>query len=165
MKLSFALVAVVSVIAAAPAIAATTTSTLNVAATVVDSCTAGGATLNFGQFDPRTGSALTGNQNFTVQCTVGTDYTIALNAGTGDGASLAIRKMTGTNTSELLNYALFVDSGRTVIWGDGTDTTEMVSSDGTGSNQVFTVYGTILGGQTATPVDTYSDAVTITVTY
>lgn len=97
----------------------------------------------------------------SVQCTNTTPYNIGLNAGTGTGATVAVRKM--TNGAATINYSLYSDSGRTTVWGNtvGTDT---VSSTGTGSAQSFTIYGRV-PPQTTPAAATYSDTITVTVTY
>ncbi|WP_163312923.1 spore coat protein U domain-containing protein, partial [Klebsiella aerogenes] len=68
-------------------------------------------------------------------------YNIGLNAGTGTGATVASRKMTGTGGA-LVNYTLYSDNNRTTVWGQtiGTDT---VSASGSGAAQSYTVYGRV----------------------
>jgi spore coat protein U-like protein len=65
--------------------------------------------------------------------------------------------------SALINYSLFSDSGRTVNWGNtvGTDT---VAATGNGSAQAYNVYGRIPAQTTPAPA-TYTDTITVTVTY
>jgi len=141
--------------------AATTTSTFAVQMTVTATCTVNSATtLNFG-----TQGVLSTNvdQTSTIQvtCTNTTPYNIGLNAGTGTGATVAVRKMTsGANT---VNYTLYSNSGRTTVWGNtvGTDTQ---AATGNGSAQSYTVYGRV-PAQAAPAPGTYSDTITITVTY
>jgi spore coat protein U-like protein len=62
----------------------------------------------------------------------------------------------------VVNYDIFSDSAHTVPWGNinGFDT---VDSTGNGQNQVLVVYGQVL----SQPVflDTYSDTITVTLTY
>ena len=96
-----------------------------------------------------------------VQCTDTTPYNVGLDAGTGAGATVATRKMTsGGNT---VSYSLYTDSGRTTVWGNtvGTDT---VAATGNGADQSYTVYGRV-GTQTTPAPGSYSDTVTVTVTY
>jgi len=64
----------------------------------------------------------------------------------------------------LLDYALYTDSGRTTIWGDGTDGAT-IDDTGTGSAQAKTIYGTVLAGQPGVPAGSYADTVAVTVTY
>jgi spore coat protein U-like protein len=141
--------------------AATATSTMTVQMTITATCTVNSATsLNFG-----TQGVLSTNvdQTSTIQvtCTNTTPYNIGLDAGTGTGATVATRKMTsGANT---VNYTLYSNSGRTTVWGNtvGTDTQ---AATGNGSAQSYTVYGRV-PSQAAPAPGTYSDTITITVTY
>ena len=117
-------------------------------------------TLDFG-----TAGALTANVDqtttFQVQCTNTTTYSIGLNAGSTAGGTVATRKI--TSGSATVDYKMFSDSSRTTNWGDtvGTDTVE---GTGNGSAISYTIYGRVPAQ--STPVhNTYTDTVTITVTY
>jgi spore coat protein U-like protein len=140
---------------------ATTTSTFQVQITIQANCTiVSAAALNFG-----TAGVLTANvdqmSTIQVQCTNTTPYNIGLDAGTGTGATVAVRKMiNGANT---INYSLYRDSGHTTVWGNtiGTDT---VSATGDGTPQSYTVYGRVPPQTTPAPA-TYTDTITVTVTY
>jgi len=141
--------------------AASTTSSFTTQVTIAASCTINSAsTLNFGSQ-----GILSANVDQTstiqVQCDNSTPYNIGLDAGTGSGATVAVRKMTsGGNT---VNYSLYSDSGRLIVWGNtvGTDT---VAATGSGASQSYTVYGRVAAQTTPAPA-TYSDTVTVTVTY
>jgi len=141
--------------------AATSTTTMTVQMTITATCTVNSAaTLNFG-----TVGVLASNtdQTSTIQvtCTNTTPYNIGLNAGTGTGATVAVRKMTsGANT---VNYSLYSNSGRTTVWGNtiGTDTQ---AATGNGSAQSYTVYGRVPAQATPAP-GTYTDTITVTLTY
>ena len=141
--------------------AASTTSTFAVQVAITATCTINSAsTLNFG-----TQGILATNvdQTSTIQvtCTNTTPYNIGLDAGTGTGASVATRKLTsGANT---VNYTLYSDSGRTTVWGN-TVSTDTQAGTGTGSAQSYTVYGRIPTQTTPAP-GSYSDTITVTVTY
>lgn len=141
--------------------AQTSTSTFTVTATVLPSCTvAGGVPLAFGVVTP--GVQQDGNVLISAICTVGTPYTIGLDAGTGTGATVAARRM--TSGGDTLEYALYQDAARTTPWGDGTVGTSTRSSTGTGLQQSFTVYGRV-PSSAAAAVGTYSDTITVTATY
>ncbi|NGO54553.1 Csu type fimbrial protein [Allomesorhizobium camelthorni] len=146
------------------AFAATTTTTFGVSATVAATCVINSASaLAFG-----TVGALAANVDQTstidVKCTNTTPFNIGLGAGTATGATVTTRKMTGAGASPAtLSFSLYSDTGRTTNWGN-TVATDTVASTGTGSSQTFTVYGRI-PVQTAPKPDTYSDTITVTVTY
>jgi spore coat protein U-like protein len=143
------------------AFASTTTSTFQSQIAVVAACTILSATtLDFGS-----NGVLTANIDQTstiqIQCTNTTAFNIGLDAGTASGATVATRKM--TNGANTINYLLYRDAGRTTNWGNtvGTDT---VSSSGNGASQSFTVYGRVPAQTTPQPA-TYTDTITVTVTY
>lgn len=96
-----------------------------------------------------------------VACTDTTPYTIGLNGGTGPDGTTALRQMSsGTDT---IGYGLFQDAARSVNWGDVT-AGETVAATGAGVAQSYTVYGQVLAQATPAP-GTYTDTVTVTVTY
>src|ERR1041384_7084283 len=141
--------------------AASTTSTFAVQVAITATCTINSAsTLNFG-----TQGVLATNvdQTSTVQvtCTNTTPYNIGLDAGTGTGATVAVRKLTSGGAT--VNYSLYSDSGRTTVWGN-TVSTDTVAGTGNGSAQSFTVYGRIPAQTTPAPGN-YTDTITVTVTY
>lgn len=153
--------AVASLLMASAANAATETTTFTVGATVVDSCSISATNLAFGNFDPLLGTALDATSTIDVTCSSGDTYDIGLDAGTATGATVTTRAMTsGVNT---LNYALYSDSGRLTNWGN-TPATDTVSGTGTGAAQTLTVYGRI-PAQASAVIGTYSDTITVTVTY
>jgi spore coat protein U-like protein len=141
--------------------AATATTSFQVQLTIEAQCLINSAsTLSFG-----TQGVLSANVDQTstiqVQCTDTTPYTIGLDAGTGAGATVATRKLTGGGST--INFSLYTNSGRSSVWGTtiGSDT---VASTGTGAAQSFTVYGRIPAQTTPAPA-TYTDTITVTVTY
>lgn len=104
-------------------------------------------------------SAISSSNQLTLKCSTGLNYQIALN--NGQNASGATRRM--KNGTQHINYELYRNSGHTLRWGNtaGTDT---VSGTGTGSNQSVTVYAQV-PSQTTPSAGTYSDQVTVTVSY
>ncbi|PXX42098.1 Csu type fimbrial protein [Undibacterium pigrum] len=139
--------------------AATSTGTLSVSSTVLSACSVTGASMAFGSY---TATQIDNSAAISITCTNGTAYNIGMDAGGGSGASTAVRKMTGS-VSGTLNYSLYKDSGRSVVWGNtvGTDT---LLGTGTGAAQSVSVYGRVPSGQIA-DAGVYSDSVTITLTY
>jgi len=120
-------------------------------------CSVSTSGLNFGNYDvfSTLDNEITGS--IDVSCQASTTYSISLSSGFGTYAS---RSMTsGTN---VLAYNLYIDPTRLTIWGDGSSGTSTVSGSGTtGSSPVF---GRIPARQNAF-VGTYSDIVTVTVTF
>lgn len=150
------------------AIAATATSDLSVSATVVDNCTISTTALAFGNYDPIVANAssnLDGTGTVTITCTLNDAVTIMLgqglyaDAGSTDAAPARRLKDGGTNH---LSYALYSDSGRSVVWGN--DATVDLDATGTGAAEEHTVYGRVASGQNK-PAGSYSDTVVATVTF
>ena len=149
-----------SLLFAAPgAVASTATTTFSVTATVNSTCLISGNTLAFGTY---TGTAINASTTISVTCTNTTTYNVGLNPGTGTGATVTNRLMTGPS-SATLSYALHQTSYAGANWGQtvGTDT---VAGTGNGSAQTLTVYGVLAANQYPTP-GSYSDTITATVTY
>jgi len=119
-------------------------------------CTASGTTLAFGSY---TGVQITPTSVVTTNCTV-TPSTVALNAGTGSGATTTTRVMAGPSGAKL-NYQIFQNSTHTTNWGN-TSGTDTVSITGTGA-KTTTAYGLMAAGQAPTP-GSYTDTITISVT-
>jgi spore coat protein U-like protein len=143
------------------AYAAQTTANFQVQLTIQAECIINSATnLDFGS---RGVLAANVDQTSTiqVQCTNTTPYNIGLNAGTGSGATVATRKL--TNGGNTINYTLYSDSSRTTVWGD-TVATDTVAATANGSAQSYTVYGRVPVQSTPAPA-TYTDTITVTVTY
>jgi spore coat protein U-like protein len=165
MRSKFAFVVAGSLVLASSSVYATTTTTtttFQARVTIEATCVIGGATtLDFG-----TQGVLSGNvdqiSTIQVQCTNTTPFNIGLDKGT-NGSSVTSRLMKGGPTNETIAYSIYSDTGHTTNWGEtiGTDT---VASTGTGSSQSFTVYGLIPTQTTPSP-GTYTDTVTVTVTY
>jgi spore coat protein U-like protein len=136
-------------------------STLMSQATPAATCTVNSAsTLNFGSQGPLGANV---DQTFPIQvrCTKTTPYNIGLDAGTGSGATVATRKM--TSGAATVTYSLYSDSAHSTVWGNaiGTDT---VAATASGSRQNHTVYGRMLS-RNAPALGTYTDTITVTVTY
>jgi spore coat protein U-like protein len=138
----------------------TATTTFAVNATVVTACTVSTTAMAFGTVVPSTTLATyPTTSTITVNCSTGDAYTIALTAGLGTGATETARyMMNGTNK---LAYALFNDTNRTVNWGTSSGT---MGASGTGASVPYTVYGQI-SAQTAPANGSYTDTITVNVTY
>jgi spore coat protein U-like protein len=164
MKFKRALAALVFV----PALswAGTASNTFQVQATVISSCTVAGTSLNFGNSIDALAAAtpLDATSTLSVVCTNTTPYTVALNAGAnaGGASNFGARAMkSGLNT---LGYQLYLDTGRSTVWGDGTASSSTSSGTGTGSTQTLTLYGRLPSLANVVP-GSYTDTVTVTVSY
>jgi spore coat protein U-like protein len=146
--------------------AATTTTTFNVTASVLATCSTTATALTFGTYTPGAGT-LANSSTISVKCTKNTPYTVALNAGTTAGGTLAQRLM-GSGANKL-QYNLFTTAALTTIFGDGTGGTGTGAGTGAGvaTANTLTVFGQLpdnATNQAAVP-GSYSDTITVTVTY
>jgi spore coat protein U-like protein len=142
--------------------AATTTQTFTVDVTIVAQCLINSASnLSFGSSQGVLIANVDQTSTIVVQCTNTTTYDIGLDAGTGSGASVTTRKLTGGGAT--INYKLYSEPTHTTVWGN-TVSTDTVSATGNGAAQSYTVYGRIPAQTTPAP-NAYSDTITITVTY
>lgn len=146
--------------------ATTATNTFQVTATITSSCTVSGSALNFGSaIDPlATGVPLDASSTLTVTCSNTTPYAVSLNAGTNAGGASNFTSRTMKSGSNTLGYQLYVDSGRTTVFGDGTASSSTKSGTGSGSAQSISVYGRVPTLANVVP-GTYTDTVTVTITY
>lgn len=136
--------------------------TMEVSATVVKACVVSTSNLAFGNYDPTAATPTDASSAITVTCTPGTSFTVGLNAGTTSGATVSTRKM--ASGSNRLNYALYSDAARTTNWGNTPGNDTPAASTAVSSPSVLNVYGRI-AAQQSVPVGSYTDTVTITVSY
>jgi spore coat protein U-like protein len=143
--------------------AGSNTGTLAVSATVVNSCTVGTSTLDFGStLDAH--SVNDGTGSVVVTCTAGSTYKVGLGTGTASGASVTTRQMHGVTPENLLPYSLYSDSTRQTNWGNTPATDTVTGTTADGAQQTITVYGRIPASASA-PADTYTDSVAINVSF
>lgn len=161
---TFALTALVGLFSV-HAHAATSTTTFSVDATVSDSCSVSATQLDFGAIDPldNANNDTDATSTVDVTCSNGTSYDVGLDTGSGGDGTITGRAMDDGN-GNTLNYGLYTDTERTTNWDDagGTNT---VTGTGDGTALSHTVYGRVPSGQENTPVGTYTDTITVTVTY
>ncbi|MFA5530964.1 MAG: spore coat U domain-containing protein [Thiohalomonadaceae bacterium] len=143
---------------AGAALAADASTTFNVTATVNETCIVSATDLTFGVYDPNAAS-LDGASTITATCTDGADYSIALDDGDGTPTVFGTRAMTANGVS--LDYELYSDSSRTVVWNAAAPVAKAGANPGA---NVHTVYGQIPTGQFVAPGN-YSDIIDVTLTY
>lgn len=131
-----------------------------VTATVVNACIVVAAPLVFGNYDPTSTSDTDGTSTVGVTCTTGTPYNVRI--GPGGGSTVTARRM--SFGSDTLPYALYLDSGHALNWGQ-TDTVDTKAGSSLGVLQNFTVYGRIPKNAASSPAGAYTDTVTVTVSY
>ncbi|WP_458071125.1 Csu type fimbrial protein [Rhodanobacter sp. BL-MT-08] len=148
--------------------AATTSSSFQVTATVIKSCTISTAPISFGNYDPTSASAVTAQGSVSAKCTKGTPVTVALdqgsNKGGGSTAATPARQMTDGNSNQL-PYHIYTTSGGTTEWGNTTATEPSAqTSISVNTALVFTTYGSLPAG-TDVPAGNYTDTVTASLVF
>ena len=135
--------------------AATATGSIAVSVSVLPACSVSGAPVAFGAYAPM--STASQNGNVTLTCSTGVTYAVALDEGTqGDGSTRRMARGDGP----LLPYDLYRDAAHQQRWASGSTA---ATGTGSGNSQNFPVYARILPA--IVPAGTYSDNVTITVSY
>jgi spore coat protein U-like protein len=149
------------------AVAATSTANMTVQLVVTSTCSVNAATLNFGS----TGllaSAITGSTSLSVTCSNSTPYSVGLDNGANFSST---RRMRLGATTSYIGYGLYTDAGLTNPWTTASSSTACTTTNscalgtGNGSAQSITVFGQVPALGTAPAPGTYTDTVTITVTY
>lgn len=127
-------------------------------------CSVNSTSLAFGSFSPLTGDTVDSTGTITVTCILQlSSYTIALSHG-GSGTYSPRRMASGGNH---LEYNLYTDATYSQVWGDGTGGSATVAGGAAllGSRD-HTIYGRIpLTSQRAAMVGSYSDSITVTITF
>lgn len=152
-----------------------TTSTFTVYATVENGCVfgddTGSTTTDFGTIDFGTMSSIlsnvdiasnTGSGSIVVTCTPGLAATIELDYGMNGGNS-NVRYLINSSGSRTIAYQLYQDSNHTKVWGMGSLAYSISSFPDT--TQTYTVYARLFASSGMPEAGTYTDTVTVTLTY
>ena len=155
--------------------AATAVAAFTVSASLTNGCAFGSSlssptsnlgTLNFGSMSSITSNvdtvSSTGAGSVVVTCTPGTSVSIAMDYGTHGGTATR-RFMQNTTNTDQLGYQLFRDAARSLVWGNGTLVMSIPSFPGT--TQTYPVYARLYAVTTLPSAGTYTDTVTVTLTY
>jgi len=114
----------------------------------------------FGVYDVFGASPVDSNGTIVIKCT-GNPSLWTLTLSMGNAPTYTPRYM--IKTAEQLTYNLYLDAGRTQIWGDGTGGTVLASGSGNGFS-TFTVYGRLPAGVDVTG-GAYSDTIVATINF
>jgi spore coat protein U-like protein len=127
-------------------------------------CNVTNSSIAFGAYNPLSSQNDDTNSTLQIVCTA--------NSGTQMSLSITVTTvLTGGNrtlsiTGSSLSYNLYLDTARSVVWGDGTSGTSKITDSFTGSStRTYTYYGRIFGGQNTATSGSYSSTLTVTVTY
>ena len=136
---------------------------MTVSANVVAACQLTSVpTTSFGTLNPNADNDAQGNISWV--CTNGFSSEIRLDGG--DSGDINTREMSNAAT-DTLAYQLYRDSGRTLIFGDGTTGDEVgVTGIGYATPQNVTVYGRVLQAAAAlATAGAYTDTVDVTIVF
>jgi spore coat protein U-like protein len=145
--------------------AATETTSFSVSATVAANCLVSADDIDFGSYDGT--AAIAANGAVKVRCSSGTPFTIGLSTG---GGSFTQRLLSSPGGHKL-QYNLFTTSDLGTTWGDDSGSTDTVSDVGAGMSATKelskTVYGQLANSAANqdAPAGSYTDTITVTVTY
>jgi len=109
--------------------------------------------VTFGTYDVYSVNALDSVGSITWHCSPSAATQIALSRG----SSATFNPRTLLSATDVLNYNLYLDAARTMIWGDGTGGTLVYTSSG--GRVTVTIFGRIPTGQDVVP-GSYADTVT-----
>ena len=129
------------------AYAATATSTLNVTATAIGSCSIGsGGALNFGNYDYDAITDTVGDSGTSLQITCNGGTTWSLYSSESVATKIMQNTTIATATAMYqLPYSLYTDAGRLTPLAV-TNTTGTITGTGTGVAQSAVIYGKIIKG-------------------
>ncbi len=127
-------------------------------ATVQPQCSISASNMDFGSHSSL-GAAADAASSIAVTCTNGAAYEVGLNNGMND--LLGLRRM--KSGSNYIQYDLYRDSSRLLRWGNTLGLNTQTGT-GSGSQQNLTVYGRV-PLQTLPSPGTYSDTITVTITF
>ena len=143
--------------------AAQVSDNMTVTADITGTCTlSSAATLAFGT-NTSTGSNIDAQQDISVNCTNGVDYTIGMNNG-ANALGLVRRMASGANFMTYDVYTAATRAGAESVAAVGTAAPANFIGTGTGAGQTITVFGRI-PSQSTPPVGTYTDTLVVTLQY
>jgi len=136
---------------------------------LLQSCSVSATAVNFGVYNPLSGTATDATGTVSVTCGVTliglfASWTVKLSQGSS--GSFATRQL--TSGASTLSYNLYTNAARTSIWGDGTGGTAVISDTqllivGSNTNN-YTAYGRVPAGQDRA-AGTYNDTIIVTLVY
>src|SRR5690349_7819718 len=123
-KIAFG-IAAAAAIASTPVLAGTATGTVQVSLNVSSSCSVIAQPLDFGGTNSFAAN-IDSSSATTIKCTPNANYSVVINNGLNAVGSQ--RKLLSTSSSATVNYDLYADPARSVVWNP----TAPVTGSGTG---------------------------------
>jgi spore coat protein U-like protein len=132
-------------------------------------CQINGGAIGFGSYNVLSLMPLDSVGSITVTCTrvlgqASANVSVSIGPSQNTGGTTT-RRMMQQGGTDLLDYNLFSDPGRTVVWGTGNAAAVQqvtVPASRGGVQRVFQIYGRIPPGQNVS-VGTYGDTLSITI--
>lgn len=133
------------------------------------SCSVNGSPIAFGTYVPTASGDIKVAADISVTCkafVLGV-ITYEIHLGPGVYGSVSDRKM--SNASSLLSYNIYTNTGRTIIWGDGTGGTGIIGDSyllalNATRTETVSMYGKLVAGQNVS-AGSYSDIIVASVIY
>ena len=151
-----------SILTAQSVMASGVTGTTRATATLGTACTLLAQDINFGALTLAAGTTRTWKTgNLSILCSNKTSYTVKMSYHTPDPTDAQnMGLLTGAQSGDTISYGIFQAQTPTNPTWEYT----AMNSSGTGATQNFTMYGEIIMNRYPT-VDTYSDTVTVNLSY
>jgi len=130
-------------------------------------CNVTASGVNFGSYDAASSMPADSTGSVTVSCDRNppTDVTVTIGPS-GNSGAFNPRSMRRGGGPDRLNYNLYTDASRIVVWGDGTSGTTAVRLRKVNRNRpvTATIYARTPPGQDVTP-GVYQDSLVVTILY
>lgn len=156
--------AALGAVVSTPALAATATNTMPVSVNVINSCTVAATPMSFGAPTAIGSANIDTTSTITLTCTNGAVYDVALDNGL-NSASGQRYMSNGAATPVKVPYNVSSVSAGGANWGSTTGTNTVSGSAGTSGLVTLTAYGRIPSSATSVGAGSYTDTVTVTVTF
>lgn len=127
------------------------------------SCSISATSVSFGTYNVFSSSDLDSTGSVTYRCNAqASNITITLSKG----VSSTYNPRVMTKGSELLGYNLYLNAGRTTVWGDGTGGSGIYSraNPPNNNNVTVTIYGRIPAGQDVS-AGSFDDTISATINF
>jgi spore coat protein U-like protein len=136
---------------------------LGTASRVDAACTVSTTGLNFGPYNVFAATPVVSTGTITFRCQ-SSDRDIQITISTGSSGTFAPRTL--KRGAEPLTYNLYLDSGMTSTWGDGTGATSIYTRRNPPNNQSVdvTVYAQIFAAQDVS-MGTYTDSLVVIINF
>lgn len=129
-------------------------------------CVINTQSLNFGVYDPTSGTAKDATASLTIDCSANSGAGNAIvSLSRGGATSYAARRM--ASGSKRLTYQIYTNAARSTIWGDGSSGTSRITVTGlahNGGHSIVNYYGRIAAHTVVAP-GYYTDTIIATVTF